>query len=119
MPRIAKSKDRPLSAEPPALTAEDREDQLIALAVDLAEQRLRDGTASNQLVAEIMKRGSMRERLEREKLKNENEMLRAKREAMEAQKRTDEMYDRAIEAMRTYMGIAEDYDGDPYILGVD
>ena len=92
-------------SEPPAITPEDREDQLIALAVDLAEQRLRDGTASNQLIAEIMKLGTTKERLQKEKLQRENEMLRAKTEAIEAQKHTDEIYRKALDAMRSYAGL--------------
>ena len=90
--------------DPPALTVQDREDQLIALAVDLAEQRLRDGTASNQLIAEIMKLGTTKERLQKEKLQRENEMLRVKAEAIEAQKHTDEIYKKALDAMRSYAG---------------
>lgn len=96
-----------VNVEPPALTIEDREDQLIALAVDLAEQRLRDGTASNQLIAEIMKLGTTKERLQKEKLKHENEMLKAKTEALESRKNTDKMYARAINAMRSYAGLGE------------
>lgn len=97
--------------EPPAITMEDREDQLIALAVDLAEQRLRDGTASNQLIAEIMRLGTTKERLQKEKLQRENEMLKAKTEAIEAQKHTDEIYIKALNAMRSYAGV-DIYDED-------
>lgn len=105
-----------INSDPPAITPQDREDQLIALAVDLAEQRLRDGTASNQLIAEIMKLGTTKERLQKEKLQRENEMLRAKTEAIEAQKHTDEIYKKALDAMRSYAGLgtyedeSEDFD---------
>ena len=94
--------DIPFSS--PALTAEDREDQLIALAYDVAEERLRDRTASNQLIAEIMKLGTTKERLQKEKLQRENEMLRVKAEAIESHKNTEELYLKAIEAMRSYSG---------------
>lgn len=104
MARVSKAKRLAVNYEPPAITPEDREDQLIALAVDLAEQRLRDGTASNQLIAEIMKLGTTKERLQKEKLQRENEMLKAKTEAIEAQKHTDEMYIRALNAMKSYAG---------------
>lgn len=102
-------------ASTPAMTPEDREDQLIALATNLAEQRLRDGTASNQLIAEIMRLGTTKERLQKEKLQRENEMLRAKTEAIMAQKSTDQLYKRALDAMRSYAGLTvsndfEDYD---------
>ena len=104
MARAVKAKKPAVNLSPPALTPEDREDQLISLAFDLAEERLRDGTASNQLIAEVMKLGTIKERLQKEKLQRENEMLRAKTEAIEAQKHTDEMYKRALEAMRNYAG---------------
>lgn len=101
-----------IKSDPPAITPQDREDQLIALAVDLAEQRLRDGTASNQLIAEIMKLGTTKERLQKEKLQRENEMLRAKTEAIEAQKHTDEIYKKALDAMRSYAGLGA-YEDEP------
>ena len=69
------------------MNLDDQEDQLITLAVDLAMKRLKEGTASNQLVAEIIKMGTTKERLAREKLQRENDMLRVKTEAIEASKR--------------------------------
>lgn len=97
----------------PAMTPEDQEDQLISLAMDLAVQRLKDGTASNQLVSEIIKMGTVKERLTREKLQRENEMLKAKTEAIEASKNNGEMYNRAIKAMREYAGLS-DIDDDEF-----
>ena len=82
-------------------------------------KQVRDGTASGMEITALIKAGSAKSRYELEKIKNETEKLKAQREVLEASKRTDEMYDRAIAAMRTYMGIAEEVDGDPYILGVD
>ena len=105
MARIKRTEMPVTRADPPALTIEDREDQLIALAMDLAEQRLRDGTASNQLIAEFVRHGTLRAQLEKEKLKRENEMLRVKAEAIEAQKHTDEIYKKALDAMRSYSGL--------------
>ena len=102
----------------PAMTPEDQEDQLISLAVDLAVKRLREGTASNQLVSEIIKLGTTKERLAKEKLQRENEMLRAKTEAIEASRRNGEMYAEAIKAMREYAGVQaiedDDYDEEDY-----
>ena len=99
----------------PAMTPEDQEDQLISLAVDLAVKRLREGTASNQLVSEIIKLGTTKERLAKEKLQRENEMLRAKTEAIEASKRNVEMYEAALKAMRDYSGVsAIEEDDDDY-----
>ena len=102
----------------PAMTPEDQEDQLISLAVDLAVKRLREGTASNQLVSEIIKLGTTKERLAKEKLQRENEMLRAKTEAIEASRRNGEMYAEALKAMREYAGVQaiedDDYDEEDY-----
>ena len=96
---------------PPVMTPEDQEDQLISLAVDLAVKRLREGTASNQLVAEIIRMGTAKERLAREKLERENELLKAKTEAIAAAKDNGEKYARAIQAMREYAGLGgSDYD---------
>lgn len=87
-----------------ALTPEARENQMIALAVDRAEQQLLDGTASSQVITHYLRLGTMKEKLEREKLEREIEVLRAKAEAYESAKKTDELYTAAIEAMRRYSG---------------
>lgn len=92
----------------PALTPEARENQLISLAVDLVEQRLLDGTASSQETTHFLKLGSMKNRLEMEKLQEENKLLQAKTEALQSAKRVEELYSKAISAMRRYSG-----NGDP------
>lgn len=104
---------RALSSEPgrksrPALTPEARENQMVALAVNLAEQQLRDGTASSQVITHYLKLGTMKEKLEREKLEKENELLRAKTEAIQSAKRIEELYADAIKAMQRYQGRTED-----------
>ena len=106
MARTIKSTKKVVNTDPPAMTPQDREDQLVALAVDLAEQRLRDGTASNQLITEIMRLGTTKERLQKEKLQRENAMLKAKTEAIEAAKQTDKLYKEALDAMRSYAGLS-------------
>jgi hypothetical protein len=88
----------------PATTPEARENQLIAAAVDLAEKQIRNGTASSQVISHYLKLGSSREKLEQERLAKENELLDAKREAMEAQARVEGVYTAALEAMRAYAG---------------
>lgn len=93
---------------PPALTPEDVEDELISLAAGLAKQRLLDGTASNQLIAEVLKLGTAKERLQREKLRHENELLQAKTKAIESGERMIELYQNAVNAMTIYTG-AERY----------
>ncbi len=99
-------KDKPRSL--PALDPEARENQLIALADSLAEEKLRDGTASNQLIIHYLRLGSTKERLEKEKLEKENELLRAKTEALESAKRSEELYAEAIKAITRYTGHYED-----------
>ena len=88
----------------PALTPEARENQMIALATDLAEQQLRDGTASSQVITELLKRGSQKHQYELEKLREENELLKAKTEAIQSAARIEELYAKAIDAMRVYNG---------------
>ena len=88
----------------PALTPEARENQLISLAVDLAEEQLRDKTASSQVITHFLKLGTTKAELEKEKLAKENELLRAKTESIESQKRIEELYAEALNAMRRYNG---------------
>lgn len=94
----------------PALTPEARENQLVALAVDLAEKQLMEGTASSQVITHYLKLGSMRERLEKEKLERENELLRARTESLQSAKRMEELYENALNAMRNYSGSGDDDD---------
>lgn len=98
----------------PALTPEARENQMIALAVDLAEQQLRDGTASSQVITHYLKLGSTKEKIEKEILEKQKELITAKTEQLKSQKRIEELYTDAIAAMRRYSGNAgnsnQDYD---------
>ena len=73
----------------PGLTPESRENQMIALAVDLAEKQLMEGTASSQVITHFLKLGSTKERLEKEKLEEENKLLRARTEALQSAKRVE------------------------------
>lgn len=97
----------------PAFNPESRENQLISLAVDLAEQQLREGTASSQVITHYLKLGSTKEKLEREKLMEENKLLRAKTKALEDQKEIKTLYADALKAMRKYSGHG-DSDEDEY-----
>ena len=89
---------------PPATTPEDRENQLIAAAVDLAEEQLLEGTASAQVISYYLKLGSSREKLEQERLANENQLLKARVEQLESMKNVERLYAEAIEAMQRYRG---------------
>ena len=88
----------------PATTPEGRESQLVALAFDLVEQRIREGTATSQEVTHFLKLGSSREHLEQERLRHEVELMEVKREAMQAATRMEETYKNALDAMRRYSG---------------
>ena len=92
----------------PASTPEARENQLISMAYDLVEQRLLDGTATSQETTHFLKLGSMKARLEAEKLRRENELLEAKTEAIQSAKRVEELYSEALNAMRAYSGNMDD-----------
>lgn len=96
--------DSKLKKTRPALTAEGREKQMISMAVDCAEKQLRNGTASSQLIVHYLRLGSEKTRLEMEKLKEENKLLRAKTEAIKSIKSQEELYANAIRAMRRYSG---------------
>lgn len=92
----------------PALSPEARENQMIALAVDLVEKRLREGTASSAETTYYLKLSSSKARLEKEKLEAENQLLRAKTEALEAARNTEELCQEAIRAMQIYSGQEEE-----------
>jgi hypothetical protein len=72
--------------------------------MDLAEKQIRSGTASSQVITHFLKLGSTRERLEQQRLEHENELTRVKIEALESQKRVEELYTEALNAMRSYAG---------------
>lgn len=86
------------------MTPEARENQLIAKAVDLAEQQIMNGTASSQVITHFLKLGSTTARLEKERLQKENELLCAKTEAIKSGQRIEELYNNALNAMRNYGG---------------
>lgn len=94
----------------PALTPEARENQLISLAIDLVEQRLLDGTASSQETTHFLKLATNKAKLERERFELENELIRAKTQALKDQADMKVLYADAIAAMRRYSGHGGDYD---------
>jgi hypothetical protein len=77
---------------------------MISLAIDCAEKQLREGTASSQVITHYLKLASTKNQLEMEKLKKENELLKAKTEAIKSAKSQEELYAKAIEAIRIYSG---------------
>lgn len=97
---------------PAARTPEERERRLELLATDLIEQRLIKGTASAQEILFYAKASSTVSTLEKEKLRLENELLKAKTDALASAKRMEEVYADALRAMRSYQG--QPVDDDPY-----
>lgn len=97
----AKESDQFYSA---ALTPEARENQLISLAVNLAEKQLREGTASSQVITHYLKLGSTKERMEKEMMQEQIKLLTAKTEALQAAKHSEELYAEALDAFRRYSG---------------
>jgi hypothetical protein len=104
-------KKGPLRARP-ATTPEDNEDQAIALAYDLAKQQLYDGTASSQVIHHFLKMGSTREKLERQKMLKENDLLGARVKQIESAEKNEILYKNALDAMRRYNG--QDVDEDDF-----
>lgn len=90
----------------PATTPQARETQMISLAEKLAEQQMADGSASSQVITHYLKLGSTREKLEQQRLAGEVELQKAKIEAMASHKRIEELYEKAIDAMRLYGGLS-------------
>ena len=88
----------------PALSPEARENQMISLAMDLAEQQLRDGTASSQLITEFVKRGSTKARIEQDILEEQKELIEAKTQSLRSAQRIEELYANALSAMKNYSG---------------
>ena len=104
MPARRRRSEEERTSRKPATTPEGRENEVVGLAIDLAEQQIRDGNASSQVITHFLKLGSSREQLEQQRLEHENELTRVKIEAIESQKRVEELYLEALNAMRNYAG---------------
>lgn len=114
MERQVKAEVVKKSRQAPGTTIESRENQIIRLAYDLVEQRIKKGTATSQEVTEFIKMGSSKAQLEKVRLEKENQLLEAKREALESQKNVEKLYSNAMKAFRTYSGQEEELQDDDY-----
>lgn len=101
---------------PPALTPKARENQLISLAIDVAEEQLLNRTASSQVITHFLKLATTKAELEKEKLKLDNELTAAKTKALASTERIEELYKDAIDAMKRYGGHGGGNDEDPDIF---
>lgn len=103
-----RSSDKPVPKVPrkgpPATTPEARENQMISLAVDLAEKQLMAGTASSQVITHFLKLASTKERIEKEILTEQKKLIVAKTDAIQSAKKVEELYLKALDAMKTYSG---------------
>lgn len=100
-------KNAPERASPrkrPPKTPEEQEQKMINLAMRLAEKKLIDGTASSQVITHFLQLATQKAELEREKLRADNELARAKVEVMQSQKHSEELYEKAINAFKSYGG---------------
>lgn len=102
--KTEKSLSEPCKKMRPALTNEARENQMISLAIDLAEQQLRDGTASSQVITHYLKLGSTKERIEKEILEKQKDLIVAKTKAYQTGEELKALYLEALDAMKSYAG---------------
>ncbi len=100
--------DKPKRRQQPATSLELREKQLISNAVDLAEKKIKDGSASSMLILHYLKLGTTMAELEKEKLRHENALLQARTAAIASSEKTEELYRQALSAMRKYSGSVEE-----------
>lgn len=106
MAKAVKPSGTPKTRSP--LTPEARENQMISLAMDLAEQQLRDGTASSQVITEFIKRGSTKAKIEKELLEKQRDLAAAKAESIKAADRLEELLPKVMKAMGRYRGDDEE-----------
>lgn len=104
--RVVSSNESPRKMRP-ALSTEARENQLISMAVDLAEKQLRDGTASSQVITHYLKLGTTKAQLEVERERKEMALIDAKIQSLQSQKRSEELFEEAIKAFSIYSGHGE------------
>lgn len=95
-----------------ATTPEARENQLVSLAYDAAEQQLREGTASAMVIVHFLKLKTSENKLKEEKLRKEVSLLETKTEMYGSQQRTEELYEKALKYFKAYQGQDVDLDGE-------
>lgn len=102
---------------PPSRTEQEEEKRAIGLAMDLAIEQMRKGTASSQIITHFLKLGSIKEQAELEKTLNEIELLKAKKKAIEYAEEQEKKYEEVVRAINTYSGkdsewetVEDDYD---------
>lgn len=103
MPKTTDTKKK--STSRPVMSPEAYENRLINMAYKAVEKRIESGEATAAELVHFLRQGSIREQLELEKMKKENELLKAKTESIASQKEVKELYAEAINAFRKYSGV--------------
>lgn len=107
--KSAESSDSIKPVRPP-VSLEAQENLMISLAVQCAEKQLRDGTASSQVITHYLKLGSTRERIEKEILEKQKELIDAKTKNINSNSEAKELYANALAAFRRYSGASDEED---------
>lgn len=107
--RVANTSNTPKKGRP-AISPEARQNQMIALAMDLVEQRLRDGTASSQETTHFLKLATSESQLKNKMMEKQSELMSAKTESIRAERERENLFKEAIAAMKRYSGHGGDHD---------
>ena len=99
-------------ASRPMLSPEAQEQRMISLAMEVAYERMINGTATAQEICYFLKLGSTREQLEKVKLENEIAYRQAQTDTLRNAETNEKLYQDAIEAMSRYSGAKKVIDND-------
>lgn len=97
-----------------ARTPEQRENQLINLAVDLAERQLREGSATSQVIVHFLRLATMKEKLENDKLRADLKLAEAKVKQIETAESKNILYEKVIDALKSYGAFSRDEEEEGY-----
>jgi hypothetical protein len=104
---MGRRKKTPLNnqkTEPALLGPENRLQQISGLALNKIEERIISGEATGAELIFAAKFADPDRFFKQDKTATEIELLQAKREALEAEKSTQSLYEEAIAAMKHYQG---------------
>lgn len=105
------SLNQPRTKRQPALMSQEaRMSKLTSMALDLVEERLRNGTATSQETTYFLRYHGREADLKEQLLEKQVQLMEAKAESLKAQQKSEELYSKAIEAMRSYQGFSGEED---------
>lgn len=87
-----------------SMDADNREQQVIKAAYDLAEKQLMEGTASSSVIVHFLKLGTKKEVLEREILEKQKTLIDAKAANLAKDNENEQLTRAAIDAIKGYRG---------------